>query len=55
MGKVSKVKTLEVRWPSGTVDTLNELAVNQVVYVKEGSGLFKPFESTTTKPAKERP
>ena len=48
VGKASKVKTVEVRWPSGTVDTLNDVAANQVVHVKEGAGLFNP-------PAKEKP
>lgn len=55
LGKAAKIKTLEVRWPSGAVDTLNDMAVNQVVHVKEGAGLFKPAEPATTKPAKERP
>jgi hypothetical protein len=42
LGKATQVKTLEVRWPSGAVDKLNDLPANQVVYVKEGAGLFKP-------------
>ena len=42
VGKAAKVKTIEVRWPSGAVDTLNDVAVNQVIYVKEGLGLDKP-------------
>ncbi len=37
VGKAAKVKTIEVRWPSGKVDVLNDVAVNQVVTVKEGS------------------
>lgn len=48
LGKAAKVNTLEVRWPSGAVDTLNDVTVNQVVHVKEGAGLFKPL-------LKERP
>jgi len=37
LGKTSKVKTLEIRWPSGVVDQLNEVTANQVITVKEGS------------------
>ena len=42
LGRATRVKTLEVRWLSGTVDTLADLPVNQVVHVKEGSGLIRP-------------
>lgn len=35
LGKASKVKTIEVSWPSGKVDVLKDVAVNQVVTVKE--------------------
>ncbi len=41
LGKGAKVKTMEVKWPSGTVDTMSDVAVNQVIYVKEGSGIIK--------------
>jgi hypothetical protein len=41
LGKSQKVKTLEIRWPSGQVDTLSGLAVNQFVYVKEGAGVVR--------------
>ncbi len=35
LGKATKVKTIEVRWPSGKVSKLSDVAVNQVVIVKE--------------------
>lgn len=35
LGKASKVKAIEVSWPSGKVDVLKDVAVNQVVTVKE--------------------
>ncbi|MBS1809894.1 MAG: CRTAC1 family protein [Acidobacteria bacterium] len=41
LGKVAKVKTIMVTWPSGTIDTLSDVAANQVIYVKEGSGIIK--------------
>jgi hypothetical protein len=37
IGKAAKVKTIEVRWPSGKVDVLKDVTANQVVTVKEGS------------------
>jgi hypothetical protein len=39
LGKVPKVDVLEVRWPSGQVDTVKNIAVNQIVFVREGAGL----------------
>ena len=41
VGKNQKIKSLEIRWPSGQIDTLNDVTVNQVVYVKEGTGLLR--------------
>jgi hypothetical protein len=41
LGKNQKVKTIEIRWPSGQVDTINDVAVNQFITVKEGAGLVK--------------
>jgi len=37
LGKATKVSTIEVRWPSGMVDTLKDVAAGQVVVIKEGS------------------
>src|SRR5262245_6378814 len=39
LGKATKIKSIEVRWPSGIVDTIGETPVNQKIYVKEGLGL----------------
>ena len=41
IGKAEKVDMLEVRWPSGLVDTLKDLKPNQLIYVKEGSGITR--------------
>ncbi|HEX8186340.1 MAG TPA: CRTAC1 family protein [Blastocatellia bacterium] len=41
LGKQDKVKSIEVRWPSGQVDTLSDVAANQFITVKEGSGKSK--------------
>ena len=42
LGQAAKVDLLEIRWPSGQVDTLKNVDANQVLYVKEGEGLIKP-------------
>lgn len=41
LGKNKAIKTIEIRWPSGQIDTLNDLAVNQLVTVKEGAGILR--------------
>jgi hypothetical protein len=40
-GKAEQVDLLEIRWPSGQVDTLEKIAVNQLIYVKEGQGIAR--------------
>lgn len=50
LGRAAKLKTLEVKWPGGTVDTISDVPVNQVVYVREGAGLVKPGQETGKKP-----
>ncbi len=39
LGNAEKLKTLEVRWPSGQADTLNDVPVNRIIHVKEGEGI----------------
>jgi hypothetical protein len=41
VGKNKAIKTIEIRWPSGQIDTLNDLATNQLVTVKEGAGIVR--------------
>jgi len=41
VGRNQKVKMIEIRWPSGQVDTLNDVSVNQLIHVKEGSGILR--------------
>ena len=41
IGKATKVDVLEVRWPSGQIDTLKDIKANQLVYVKEGEGIVR--------------
>jgi enediyne biosynthesis protein E4 len=41
IGKSEKIDLLEVRWPSGQIDAMKDVKPNQLVYVKEGQGIFK--------------
>ena len=41
LGKAQKIDQLEVRWPSGQVDTLKDVPANQFLWVKEGTGLTR--------------
>jgi hypothetical protein len=41
VGKASKVELLEIRWPSGEVEQIKDIPVNQVIYVKEGEGIVR--------------
>ena len=49
LGKAEKVELLEIRWPSGQVDTLKDVKPNQVVYVKEGEGIVRTMQFTPAK------
>ncbi|HEY6122195.1 MAG TPA: CRTAC1 family protein [Pyrinomonadaceae bacterium] len=40
LGKNQRVKTIEIQWPSGQVDTLNNIAANQIIIVKEKVGIM---------------
>lgn len=41
LGGNQKVKSIEIRWPSGQVETLNNITANQLIFVKEGSGVVR--------------
>jgi hypothetical protein len=44
LGKVGKVEELEIRWPSGHVDTLKDVKANQLIFVKEGEGILRTMQ-----------
>jgi hypothetical protein len=46
VGNALKVDLLEIRWPSGTMDALKDVGVNQLVYVKEGEGMVRNVSFT---------
>jgi hypothetical protein len=39
MGDASRAEQLEIRWPSGTVDMLQNVEANQIISVTEGRGV----------------
>jgi hypothetical protein len=41
IGKAENVELLEIRWPSGLVETLKDIKPNQVIFVKEGEGIVR--------------
>jgi hypothetical protein len=44
LGKRTKIDSLEITWPSGQVDRLTNLAIDQIIAVKEGAGVIPhPF------------
>jgi len=49
LGKSGKVDLLEIRWPSGQVDTLKDITPNQVIYVKEGLGIVRAMQFSSAK------
>ena len=52
LGKAERVELLEIRWPSGAVDTLKDIQPNQLIYVKEGQGVVRSVQFDGTKTPK---
>ena len=46
LGKAKKVNALEIKWPSGQSDVLNDIPANQFIVVKEGAGLVPTAAQT---------
>jgi len=40
LGKAEKITSIEVAWPSGKVDKLEDIAANQAITIKEGAGII---------------
>jgi hypothetical protein len=47
LGKSTKIDTVEIRWPSGKVDTLENLAADAIYTIVEGSGIRDTKPLTT--------
>lgn len=41
LGKEKQVESIEIRWASGDIETIKNISANQIVTVKEGSGIIK--------------
>jgi hypothetical protein len=41
LGRAEKVDVLEIRWPSGQVEILRDIASDQLVSIKEGAGIVR--------------
>ena len=39
LGKRTKIESLEITWPSGQIDRLSNVPIDQIIAVKEGSGI----------------
>ena len=42
--KRAKIDLIEVRWPSGNIDKIEDVKINRVVTIKEGSGIVEQAE-----------
>jgi hypothetical protein len=49
LGKIAQVPSLEVVWPSGTVDRISNVASNQFLSIQEGTNRAQPFAATKPK------
>jgi hypothetical protein len=52
IGKAEKVELLEIRWPSGLVETLKGIKPNQLIVVKEGEGIVRAMQFDPLKASK---
>jgi hypothetical protein len=44
LGTAEKVDLLEIRWPSGQIDSLKDVTPNQLIFVKEGAGILRTMQ-----------
>jgi hypothetical protein len=44
LGKADKVDVLQIRWPSGQIDTLKDIKANQQIFVREGEGIIRTMQ-----------
>jgi hypothetical protein len=53
LGRAEKIERVDIEWPSGKVDKLTNVAINQLHIIKEGGGIAesKPLPMATPTPA----
>ncbi len=44
LGTAKQIELLEIRWPSGQIDQLKNIATNRLIYVKEGEGIVRTMQ-----------
>ena len=49
LGEAQKVDLVEIRWPSGAVDTLKDLDVKRLYVIEEGGKILKTMAMGETK------
>ena len=49
LGRRERVKSLEIRWPNGREEILTDVATNQFIVIKEGSGIVSRSPATKGK------
>ncbi len=49
LGQAVEVDRLEIHWPSGHVETLENVRADRVIYVEEGKGIVRSFNSPPPK------
>ena len=54
LGKAEKIDLLEIRWPSGQVDTLKDVKPDRLVFVKEGEGVVRTMQFPAAQKIKSR-
>jgi hypothetical protein len=53
LGKAEQVDLLEIRWPSGQMDSINDVKANQLLFVKEGEGVIRTMKFPKQLPTKK--
>jgi hypothetical protein len=50
LGKHTKIDSLEITWPSGQVDKLVNVSIDQIIAIKEGAGIVpRPFPKVSAR------
>jgi enediyne biosynthesis protein E4 len=50
LGKRTRIDSLEITWPSGQVEKLTAVPLDQIIAVKEGTGIVpRPFPKVPSK------
>jgi hypothetical protein len=42
LGNSTRADQIEIRWPNGDTETIKDIAANQIITIKEGTGVVKP-------------